>query len=93
MNLYIVTNGDLYDYDAPAPGAIFLTEREAWKFISDSGYFMEYGNGSVHYFTDYSYIYEVPIGVELTGLRGNVRETLMVSYWVDLAKENKGWRP
>lgn len=91
MKVYLVTDGDLYDYDAPAPKAIFLTEQEAWKFVSDSVYVREYSNGDVVGFVEYSYIYEFPLGEE--AVKEDVREILIGGQWCEISKEHKDWKP
>ena len=63
--VWMLTAGDLNDYDAPAPGAIFLTEKEVWEHVSKSLCFRVYDNGRVTFFTDYDRMYELPLGTDI----------------------------
>jgi hypothetical protein len=91
MNVYVLTNGDLNDYDAPAPGAVFLTEREAWKHISKSLQFLTYENGDVYYIVDYPYMYEMPVGVDIN--MNDVR-VVEIPTWAKLSDEiGRHWQP
>jgi len=89
--VWVLTNGDLNDYDAPAPGAIFATEREAWEHVSKSLWFNVYNDGRVYACVDYTYLYEMPFGVDID--MNDVPVTLIPS-WGDISGEmGRYWQP
>lgn len=89
--VWVLTDGDLNDYDAPAPGAIFATEREAWEHVNKSICFNVYSNGDVYATAEYYYLYEMPFATDIDINKCPVRN---IPSWCDISREfGRHWKP